>query len=151
MQSYDISNKKEFMSKLLKSDLFDTFEVREVILHTAFKMMLDGKRNADYFDREDPLFNTIYLSWHEMRKYVYELIQGTTLPTYFKIILGTNAEKTVALSQDISTFYLNIQFKENNIICSTGVSYKHFSLDQSADTLWDKHIKEFLFHHHFID
>ncbi|MDF2879143.1 MAG: hypothetical protein K0S30_2239, partial [Clostridia bacterium] len=28
MQSYDISNKKEFMSKLLKSHLFDSFEVR---------------------------------------------------------------------------------------------------------------------------
>ena len=36
MQTYPISNRKEFMAKLLKSDLFDTFEVKEVIIATSF-------------------------------------------------------------------------------------------------------------------
>ena len=49
MQSFEITNRKLFMSKLLKSDLFDSFEVREVIVHTAFKMILEGKRNLSYF------------------------------------------------------------------------------------------------------
>ncbi|MDF2612925.1 MAG: hypothetical protein K0S71_711 [Clostridia bacterium] len=150
MQSYDISNKKGFMAKLLKSDLFDHFEVREVILHTAFKMVLEGKRNNEYFDTEDSLRSSDYLIWEEMRKYVYELIQGSKSPTYFKIILATDYEKTASLSQDASTFYLNIQFKENHIVCSTGTSYKNFMLDQSADKLWDKYINDFLFEYHFI-
>ena len=50
MESFDITNRKEFMAKLLKSDLFDSFEVREVISHTAFKLVIDGKRNQDYFN-----------------------------------------------------------------------------------------------------
>ena len=150
MQSYDISNKKEFMLKLLKSDLFDNFEVREVILHTAFKMVLDGKRNKDYFNISDETSYSLYLTWGEIRKYVYELIQGIKSPTYFKIVLATNDEKTSTLSPDASAFYLNIIFKENLMICSTGTSYKTFMLDQSADKLWESHIKDFLFHYHFI-
>lgn len=153
MQVFDITNRKEFMAKLLKSDLFESFEVREVISHTAFKLIIDGKRNKEYFNdiQNDP--DTIYsdyLSWAEMRKHVYELMQGHTLPTYFKIILSTNAEKTAQLSPDASTFYLNITFKDNQISCSTGTAYKCFTLDKSADQIWDERIKQFLFKYQFI-
>ena len=50
MQVFDITNRKEFMAKLLKSDLFESFEVKEVISHTAFKLIIDGKRNKEYFN-----------------------------------------------------------------------------------------------------
>lgn len=153
MQSFDITNRKEFMSKLLKSDLFDSFEVREVAIHVSFKMILDGKRNTDYFQdiNEDPekVYST-YLTWGEVRKHVYELMQGTKLPTYFKIILSTSREKTHQISPDVSTFYLNITFKNNQTTCTTGTAYSVFTLDQSADHLWDERIKDFLFKYQFI-
>lgn len=153
MQSFEISNRKEFMSKLLKSDLFETFEVREVVAHVAFKMVLDGKRNKEYFQdlTKDPdIVYSDYLTWAEMRKHVYELMLGNKLPTYFKIILSTNKDKTLQLSPDASTFYLNITFKENQITCSTGTAYTDFTLDKSADHIWDERIKHFLFKYQFI-
>lgn len=153
MQSFDITNRKLFMAKLLKSDLFENFEVREVIAHTAFKLVIDGKRNLNYFNdiQNDPdTVYTEYLSWSELRRHVYELMQGHTLPTYFKIILSTKAEKTQQLSPDASTFYLNITFKNNLITCSTGTAYKGFTLDKSADEIWDECIKKFLFKYEFI-
>lgn len=150
MESYEISNRKDFMAKLLKSDLFDTFEVKEVVIHAAFKMVLDGVRNQDYFDHSDGQTYSKLLTWGEVRKNIYELMQGNTLPTYFKIILATNEEKTASLSFDASAFYLNIHFKDNKTICSTGTSYKTFTLDQSADTIWDEKIKKFLFKYEFI-
>lgn len=153
MQSFDITNRKLFMAKLLKSDLFENFEVREVVAHTAFKLVIDGKRNLDYFNdiQNDPdTVYTEYLSWAELRKHVYELMQGHTLPTYFKIILSTKAEKAQQLSPDASTFYLNITFKDNQMTCSTGTAYKGFTLDKSADAIWDECIKKFLFKYEFI-
>ena len=153
MQSFDITNRKLFMAKLLKSDLFENFEVREVIAHTAFKLVIDGKRNLNYFNdiQNDPdTVYTEYLSWSELRRHVNELMQGHTLPTYFKIILSTKAEKTQQLSPDASTFYLNITFKNNLITCSTGTAYKGFTLDKSADEIWDECIKKFLFKYEFI-
>lgn len=153
MQIFDITNRKEFMAKLLKSDLFDTFEVREVIAHMAFKIIISGERNQDYFNdiNEETLAEASnYLSWGEIRKHVYELMQGSKLPTYFKIILSTNKEKTSSLSADASTFYLNITFKDNQISCSTGMAYKTFTMDKSSETLWDERIKNFLFKYQFM-
>lgn len=153
MESFDITNRKEFMAKLLKSDLFETFDVREVVSHTAFKLVIDGKRNKEYFNdiQNDPdIVYPEYLSWGELRKHVYELMQGHTLPTYFKIILSTKPDKTQQLSPDASTFYLNITFKDNQITCSTGTAYKGFTLDKSADQIWDERIKQFLFKYEFI-
>jgi hypothetical protein len=150
MQSYDISNKKEFMSKLLKSHLFDSFEVREIILHTAFKMILEGKRNTDYFEQSQETSRPLYLSWSEMQKNVYELIQGRRQPTYFKIILSTPLDKTLSLSEEADACYLNVQFKDNKLTCSTGISYKQFTLNQEPDKIWDEEIKNFLFNNHFM-
>lgn len=153
MQSFEITNRKEFMAKLLKSDLFDGFEVREVVAHVAFKLILDGKRNKNYFDDIDRDPDTIYseyLTWSEIRKHVYDLMSGQKLPTYFKIILSTNKDKTLQLSSDASTFYLNITFKDYQITCSTGTAYKDFTMDKSADQAWDERIKHFLFKYQFI-
>lgn len=153
MQSFEITNRKEFMSKLLKSDLFETFEVREIVAHTSFKMILDGKRNLEYFNdirNDSNIIYSEYLSWGEMRKHVYELMLGNKLPTYFKIILSTNTAKTLQLSSDASTFYLNITFKDNQITCSTGTAYKSFILDKSADHTWDERMKHFLLKYQFI-
>lgn len=153
MQSFEITNRKEFMSKLLKSDLFETFELREIIAHVSFKMVIDGKRNLEYFNDtshdSDKVYSK-YLTWGEIRKHVYELLSGNKLPTYFKIILSTNKDKTSQLSSDASTFYLNIIFKDNQITCSTGTAYKSFTLDQSADHIWDERMKQFLFKYQFI-
>lgn len=153
MQSFDITNRKEFMTKLLKSDLFESFEVREVAIHVSFKMILDGKRNKAYFqdiNEDSAEVYSDYLTWGEMRKHVYELMQGSKLPTYFKIVLSTSSEKTQQISPNVSTFYLNITFKDNQTICTTGTAYSEFTLDQSADHLWDERIKNFLFKYQFI-
>lgn len=151
MEIYTISNKKEFMNKLLKSDLFDTFEVREVILHTAFKSVLDGNRNQDFFsDLESEEELSPFVTWKEIKNYVYQFVMGHKLPTYFKIVLSTNTPKTNSLSPLASTFFLNISFKDNEIKCSTGVAYKEFTLDKSCEQLWDEKIKHFLFKYNFL-
>lgn len=156
MQVFEIIHRKEFMAQLLKSDLFDTFEVREIVAHVAFKMVLDGKRNTEYFhdSLEDSdaitMSQSTYLTWKEMRKYVYELMTGKHLPTYFKFILSTNQDKTAQLSTEATTFYLNITFKDNQITCTTGTAYKNFTLDKSCETLWDERMQHFLLKYDFI-
>ncbi|MGL4737137.1 MAG: DUF5721 family protein, partial [Cellulosilyticaceae bacterium] len=98
MEIFEITHKKAFMAKLLKSDLFDTFQVREVIIHTSFKSILDGKINSDFFDTEEKATLPEYLSWEQMRPYVYQLIAGSKQPSYLKIVFATTPEKTAQLS-----------------------------------------------------
>lgn len=153
MEIYTIEQKKVFMSKLLKHDLFDDFEVREAIIHTSFKSILEGTRNAEFFSDvetpETPLLPS-FLTWAEMRPYVYHLILGNKLPTYFKIVLSTNSQVAASLSELASTFFLNITFKDNAMTCSTGIAYKTFSLDKTPEHVWDEKVKQFLFEHGFL-
>ena len=42
------------MNKLLKSQLFDNFIFREAVMHTAFKSVLDGHRDKDFYNTDEP-------------------------------------------------------------------------------------------------
>lgn len=153
LDSFEIIDQKRFMNHLLKSNLFDSFEVHEVTLHTAFKVIIDGKRNHAYFKewKDDTLpLDSEFLGWSEMRPFVYELIQGKQLPTFFKIILSTTMPNLTETYPHATNFYFNILFKERQITCSTGVAYDHFTLDKQADQIWDKRMGEFLLDYEFI-
>lgn len=138
------------MAKLLKSDLFDTFQVREVVIHTSFKSILEGKVNADFFDTEQVEHLPEYLNWKDMKPHVYQLIAGSRQPSYMKIIFATTPEKTAQISQEASTFFLNITYKDYEMSCSTGIAYKTFTLDKSDEKIWDQKMKQFLLKYDFI-
>lgn len=138
------------MNKFLKSELFDNFLVREAVLHTAFKSILDGHRNIDFYNTDEQEGLSDYLSWGEMRPYIYHIITGSKSPSYFKIILCTNKTKTTAISTDVDTFFVNITFKSGEIHVGTGVAYKTFTLDKSPEKIWDEKIKQFLFKYEFL-
>ena len=138
------------MNKLIKSDLFDSFQLREAVIHTAFKSVLDGHRNIDFYNTDEREGLSDYLTWGEMRPYIYQFITGSKYPSYFKIILCTNKQKTEAISDQVDTFFVNITFKASEITVSTGVAYKTFTLDKSPENIWDTKIKNFLFKYEFL-
>lgn len=138
------------MNKLIKSDLFDSFLIREAVVHTSFKSILDGHRNMDFYNTDEKEGLSPYLTWGEMRPYIYHIILGNKSPSYFKIILSTNRSKTEAISDQVDTFFVNITFKSSEITVSTGVAYKTFTLDKSPESIWDNKIKNFLFKYNFL-
>ena len=138
------------MNKLIKSDLFDSFLIREAVIHTSFKSILDGHRNIDFYNTDEQEGLSPYLTWGEMRPYIYHIILGNKSPSYFKIILSTSRPKTEAISDQVDTFFINITFKSSEITVSTGVAYKTFTLDKSPESIWDNKIKNFLFKYNFL-
>lgn len=144
MITFSINNNKLFMNYLLRENLFDSFQVREITLHTFHKLHMDGTRNTDFYADYERETLSEYISWHEIRPYIFNLIKGTKSPTYFKIVLSTSPEDTQAISSEISTFFLNITYKENIIQCTTGTAYSTFSWDKTPEHLWDEKIKKFL-------
>lgn len=144
MVTLPIINNNLFMNCLLKQELFDPFEVREVTLHTSYKLHLDGRRNLEFYDNEALEGLSEYLSWSELRPKVFELIKGTKSPSYLKIILSTPPAKTKEISEAASTFFLNITYKEGAIACITGTAYTSFSLDKTPEKTWDDKMTKFL-------
>ena len=144
MVTLPITNNNLFMSCLLKQDLFDFFEVREVTLHTSHKLHLDGRRNLAFYDEHELEGLSDYLSWSELRPSVFELIKGKKSPTYFKIVLSTCPRSTQEISTEASTFFLNITYKDQAISCITGTAYSSFSLDKTPEQTWDDQMTRFL-------
>lgn len=139
------------MNYLLRQDLFDHFQVREVTLHTFYKLHIDGKRNTDFYPEGTSDNLSDYVAWSEMKDYIFQLIKGDTSPSYLKVILSTTKDQTQEISSDASTFFLNIVYKDASIQCTTGTAYTTFTLDKTPEKAWDDQITRFLLSKNLIE
>ena len=134
MTIYKAQNIKAFMNALLKSDVFDKFELREININTFASFSINGKK---YDDEE-----TKYCLWEEIKPYAFEAIKGNRLPRLIKIIFSPDPENVPGVN-GASALFLNITYENDSISCITGISMKNFSLDRSAEYTFDAYIAEF--------
>ena len=156
-------NVKNFMVKLLKEDVFDTFETRSVLICTLARFEIDGARplpvrsaaSENIVNDRKPLEspeasgeswrkNTFCL-WKEIRPFAFSFVKGASRPSLFKIVLSCAPERMMTLSNNASAMFLNIQLDGETVIMTTGVSPKNFVPgDRSHELAWDKYIQDFL-------
>ncbi|GHU53451.1 hypothetical protein AGMMS49975_11550 [Clostridia bacterium] len=74
---------KEFMSKLLVREVFDDFEVREIICKTFIRIDICGMLSDEYADE-----NRHYATWREMKPHIVRFIKGRGKPSYLKIVFS---------------------------------------------------------------
>lgn len=146
-----ISEVKEFMSKLLLSDTFDSFLFIEGEIVTFNTFSINGYLQRDFFDK-DMIPERNYSLWKELREYCFSLIRGKRTPLRFKFVFGLsepNIEKLLrqqGLSftpQDVQGLYLNISYDGHSLRCVTGTSMNLFTLDKSLEEAWDKMVQKF--------
>ena len=74
-------------------------------------------------------------------------MKGKKKPGYFKFVFllsPQNQASTVEKSgsnfsnDDIRAMYLNLVYKNDTLTCTTGISYKLFSLDKTLEQEWDR-------------
>ncbi len=134
MTIYKALNIKSFMSSLLKSDVFDKFELREISINTFASFSINGKKT----DTE----STEYCLWEDIKPYAFEIIKGNRLPGLIKIIFSLDVEKVPQVT-GASALFLNVTYENDSISCITGISMKNFTLDRSAEYAFDEYIAEF--------
>ena len=146
-----ISEVKEFMSKLLLSDTFDSFLFIEGEIVTFNTFSINGYLQKDFFDK-DMIPKRNYSLWKELREYCFSLIRGKRTPLLFKFVFGLsepNIEKLLrqqGLSftpQEVQGLYLNISYDGHSLRCVTGTSMNLFTLDKSLEEAWDKMVQKF--------
>lgn len=157
MTACRITELKKFMSHLLGSDCFDSFLLKEASIVTYNTFLIDGQIRKEFYpkeERDDPGLHPYELSrWKDMRPLCFSLIKGTNTPLSFKFVLHLipdAAEKMIQKSGDdispgfVHSFVVTIRYDGSDITCTTGVSLSGFSLDKTAETLWDKTFLKFL-------
>lgn len=145
-----------FMNSLLKGAMFDHFLLQEATITQAISYTIDGALNKDYYSEDEleemGLTNASCLPFSYIRPVCFELLKGKKKPGYFKFVFllsPENQANTIARSgssfnsEDISAMYLNLTYKNNILTCTTGISYKLFSLDKTLEQEWDRLVKIF--------
>lgn len=160
MKAFYMKDQKQFMNQLLKSELFDHFLLAEATIHGAVSYQIDGHVNRSFYD-PDELAQIVeedseYLPFSQLRPVLFELIRGRHTPLYMKFVFllsPANAAKTIRSvdtgfsPEDISGIFLNLTFRDGQMILTTGVSYRTFTTDHSFDIAWDTLAARFLTSH----
>lgn len=151
---------KDFMNKLLCSDLFDHFLLPEATIQTYVNHTIDGHLNPDFFQPEDAQYDllsqTAISPFSLLRPVCYQLIKGTHTPLAFKFVFQLSPEnqrRTIEKSgcsfrsEDITGMFVNLKFQDQKLTCTTGISYRIFSMDKSLEQEWDRLITVFFKNH----
>lgn len=118
--------------------------------------------NKDFFDTDTQNIldqkGMIYSKWKEIKSFCFSIIRGKRTPLQFKIIFQFTPEQLSLITDteenedfsSVRSLFLNLQYKNNTLLCTTGISQKTFSLDKTTEQQWDAAVR-FFFASHSID
>ena len=156
MIALSIIDVKDFMNKLLIGEVFDRFFLVEASVTTFNTFTIDGRLQQDFFDTDTVAMhksNLIeYSLWRDVKPYCFSVIRGRRTPLTFRIVLQLSHKQTQQIlnpsfpdgSVPDCRFCLNLQYRNDSLLCTTGVSYTSFCLDKRPEHLWDEIIRKFL-------
>ncbi len=154
MIAIKIKNTKNFMAKLLASEVFDAFLLDSAEIAMANTYTIDGHINKDFYGDEDEAApKGILTPWSEVRQRCFDLIKGKRTPLSFKFLLCLDGNKKDELMSSeeysevrslVSSLVMIIKFKDGAITITTGAALSGFSMDKSYEKLWDNYVTTFL-------
>ena len=156
MIALSIIDVKDFMNKFLFGEVFDRFFLVEASVTTFNTFTIDGRLQQDFFDTDTAAMhksNSIeYSLWRDVKPYCFSVIRGRRTPLNFRIVLQLSPKQTQQIlnpsfpdgSVPDCRFCLNLQYRNDSLLCTTGVSYTSFCLDKRPEHLWDEMIRKFL-------
>lgn len=153
MVELKITELNKFMGKLLKSEVFDDYMLRDGLVRTYMDFSFDGEIHSEWFDTSEleTMSGMKYVKWESLRGQIFELIKGkhTPLVMQFRFIASNNlTEKIIgnsgAVQNQTVCLNMNITYKAGNLVIVTGVYRSGFSLDKTIDNLWDSYIQDVL-------
>lgn len=151
------------MNKLLCTEIFDNFLLQEASIQGNISYHIEGALHRDFYTEDEleqeHLSGLSFIPYGKVRTQCFDLIKGKRTPAFFKFVLllsPVNLEKTLQQSgsnltlQDVSAAFINLKFQNNQLLLTTGISYRTFTIDKSLDHEWDTLIKKFLKNHDII-
>ena len=156
MIALKVKNQKDFMARLLASEIFDSFFVEEATIDTFNTFHIDGHVHKDFYksdaDYSDGNEIDDYSKWSSIRPICLELIKGKRTPLGFKFVFQPDnvtkdkiiAEADAGIAPSEVLLGLNIRYANGTIVLTTGTAFKTFTLDKSIEKAWDAFIPSFL-------
>ena len=153
MTAFEISELKDFTSKLFIQNTFDAFLVSQASFTTSISITLDGSLRKDYFTEAEweEMPQHDLARWSLLKPLCFQIIKGSRLPEQFRIVfvLSRAASETLLRSasippEQIGGLFLNIHYEHGALTCVTGVSFASFLMDRTPERIWDDAVRQFL-------
>ena len=158
MIALQIQDIKNFMSRLLLSQTFDTFLLVEGMITTYNGFRIDGRIHKDFFTEEEieerGLNQREFSLWKEVKPFCLELIKGKKTPLGFKFTFQLSKENTAKLlsssgitsiqPENVSGLLLNVRYENGALNVITATNLNLFTLEKSLEHAWDDMVKRFL-------
>lgn len=161
MKTYQISNLKDFMNKLLLTDVFDCFLLEEGTIVTSNTFQIDGHVQKNFYTKEEQEDKTLcpydFSLWKDIRPLCFQLIKGKRTPLGFQfvlLLLPAHMKQILEKGgfQDngslVKYFTLTIRYDNihngTNVVMITGLSTNTFLMDKTPGQLWDDAFGRFM-------
>ncbi len=162
MIAIQIDNVGPLLNQMLKGNMFDHFLLQEASVTQAFTTEIDGRIRPGFFSEDEltdlGLTGLSCMPFSRLRPLCLDLIKGSRKPDSFRFVFllsPENQDSTIAHSgtgfntEDIGGLYLNLTYKNDALVCTTGISYRNFSMDKSLENEWDR-LAELFFKQHGV-
>lgn len=157
MIALELTDVKNFMNTLLRTETFDHFHVQEISLTGAASYTISGKITKGFYSTEEleelHLNDCRFLPFSMLRSNCFDLIKGKKTPLGFHFVFllsPENTQKTLSSvnlgfqASDVTGMYINLRYQNQLLSLTTGIAYNTFSTDKSLDAEWDKMVIRFL-------
>ena len=160
MIALELTDVRDFMNKLLKSEVFDHFLMQEAVITSAVTYTINGQITRGFYSEEEldelSLSGCRFLPFSMLRSNCFDLIKGKKTPSAFRFVFllsPTNTEKTIHAvgssykGSDVTGMYINLKYQNQLLSLTTGIAYNIFSTDKTLENEWDKMVIRFLKQH----
>jgi len=129
---------KGFMAKFLREAVFDSFELRSIVIETFGRFEIDGEKPGEDEAQAE------YSPWGIFRQYAYDIIRGGDAPRAIKAVLALNTPRTKTSFPNSAALFMNIRYEPGKITITSGHAQKTFAPDCPDKDKWDKALMAFL-------
>ena len=160
MIALELTDVKDFMNKLLRSEIFDHFLLQEAVITGGATYTLNGQITKGFYSEEEltelHLNGYRFLPFSMLRGNCFDLIKGKKTPSSFRFVFllsPENTQKTITSvgssykPSDVTGMYINLKFQNQLLSLTTGIAYNIFSTDKTLENEWDKLVVKFLKQH----
>lgn len=150
-----ISDIKSAMAHLLIRESFDLFYLEQAEAVTFASATWRGRRNDAWYDTEERAQEdmTEWVSWSEMKPFVFSYIKGQKTPSVLKVFLKADAVMAEKLlypqgvwnqfTEQRPELSLQFRYEKGQLSVVTGIAYPEFVLDQQIAFAWDAAVKQY--------
>lgn len=144
------------MNKFLAGDLFQDFLLLEATITNGVTYSIDGRLSKDASEEQKKQFPDGMIGMTSIRTMLFQMVKGTQTPSYMKFVLALSGNQmtqllrglnTTTTTEDIRNLCINITYQNQQLLCTTGVSYSSFCKDKILEQEWDRVLSLYLKKH----